>query len=76
MYNKQITCCLTGKFEFYTREELTRLLNDNGIKVLSSVNKTVSYLICGKNPGSKLEKAKKLGVELVSEDQINTVLNI
>lgn len=75
-YDRKITCCLTGKFEFYTRNELIKRLNDNGIKVSSSISKNVSYLICGKNPGSKLEQAKDLGVNIISEDQINSVLGI
>ena len=72
--DKKMVCCITGKFESYTRSELINILNNHGIDVSSSVTKDVSYLICGNKPGSKLEHAKNLEIEIVFENQISSIL--
>ena len=68
-------CCITGKFEKYTRSEIIDILSDKNIGVSPSVSKNTTFLLCGKNPGSKLEKAKKLGVKIISEDNLDDFIS-
>ncbi len=64
---KGLTFVLTGELENFTRKEATEFLESLGAKVSSSVSKKTSYVIVGKNPGSKFRKAVKLGVKTVDE---------
>jgi DNA ligase (NAD+) len=58
-----------------SRDELKNLLMSEGAKVTSSISKNTDYLIAGENAGSKLEKAKTLGVRIVDADNINTFVD-
>lgn len=58
---------ITGKLS-KGRKDIERLILENGGNVLVSVNKVLDYLIVGESPGSKLDKAKKLNVKIISED--------
>jgi DNA ligase (NAD+) len=51
-----------------TRDEAGEKIKLKGGKTSSSVSKNTSYIIAGANPGSKLDKAEKLGVIILSED--------
>lgn len=62
----EFTYCITGSFEGITRDEIKAIIENAGGKVSSSVSGKTSALIVGENAGSKAEKAKKLGVSLVS----------
>ena len=64
---KGLTFVLTGELENFTRKEATEFLESLGAKVSSSVSKKTSYVIVGKNPGSKFRKAVELGVKTVDE---------
>jgi DNA ligase (NAD+) len=57
---------ITGSFEGYAREDLEKLIRENGGKMQSDVSKSTSFLLLGKDPGSKLGKAEKLGIEILS----------
>src|SRR5262249_11647157 len=57
------TFVLTGTLSTMTREQATETLERLGAKVAGSVSKKTSYLIAGADAGSKLEKARQLGVE-------------
>jgi DNA ligase (NAD+) len=61
------TFVLTGTLDKYTREQVTEVILTHGGKVVSSVSKKTDYLLAGENAGSKLEKAKKLGVTIITE---------
>lgn len=64
------TFCITGTLSV-TRDEFQALIKSHGGIPVSSVSKNTNYLICGVNGGSKLSKAEKLGVEIISEQQFN-----
>ncbi|MFC5044653.1 NAD-dependent DNA ligase LigA [Aquimarina hainanensis] len=60
---------VSGVFEKVSRNELKKLIENNGGKVSSSISSKTSYVVAGANMGpSKLEKATKLGVAIISED--------
>ncbi|CAM3062590.1 NAD-dependent DNA ligase LigA [Streptobacillus felis] len=59
----------TGKFTNLKREEVKELIEKNGGIYLSSVSKNLDYLIVGEKAGSKLEKANKLGVKILTEEE-------
>jgi DNA ligase (NAD+) len=59
----------TGRLTSMTREEAKRLVERAGGIVSSSVSRETDYLVVGENPGSKLAKAKRYGVELLREEE-------
>jgi DNA ligase (NAD+) len=61
------TFVLTGTLPKRSRPEAERLIKQHGGKVTGSVSKATSYLVAGEDPGSKLEKAKGLGVAVLDE---------
>lgn len=66
---------ITGSFEEYKREDLKKLLSLMGAKVQSSVSSKTDILICGLKPGSKYDKAAKLGIEIVNEKKLSQLLS-
>ena len=62
------TFVLTGTLSNFSREEASDKIIMFGGKVTSSVSKNTDYLLCGANAGSKLTKAEKLGVSILSEN--------
>ncbi len=65
---------LTGALEGYSRDEAAALIKERGGKVSGSVSKNTDYLLMGEDPGSKYEKAKALGVSILSEEQFRKML--
>lgn len=63
------TFVITGTLSKYTRDEAEKLIVSLGGKVSSSVSSKTDYLIVGSEPGSKLEKARALGVKTISEGE-------
>ncbi len=61
------TFVLTGSLEHFTREEAGNIIEKFGGKVSSSVSKKTSYVIAGKDAGSKLTKAQDLGIKILTE---------
>jgi DNA ligase (NAD+) len=61
------TFVITGTLDAYSRDEASRLLTERGAKVTSSVSRRTDYVIAGANPGSKIDKARELGVEILDE---------
>lgn len=70
---ENLTFVITGSLS-KGREEFKKLIEDGGGKVSGSVSKKTSYLLCGSDAGSKLEDAKKHGVNILSEDDFTKLL--
>ncbi len=68
------TFVLTGALENYTRAGAAAVIKKRGGKVSSSVSRQTDYLLVGADPGSKLEKAKKLGVKILDEEAFASLL--
>ena len=68
------TYVVTGTLEGYTREEATAALEELGAKVSGSVSKKTAGVIAGENPGSKLAKAQKAGVPVLTEQDLVALL--
>lgn len=69
-----LTFVLTGTLPTYSREEAKALIENNGGKVASSVSKNVQYVLMGEDAGSKLDKAKKLGIPTIDENQFKRMI--
>jgi DNA ligase (NAD+) len=65
---------ITGTLEGWTREEAKAALEALGAKVTDSVSKRTTGVIVGESPGSKAQKAEKLGVPVLSEDDLRALL--
>jgi DNA ligase (NAD+) len=68
------TIVLTGSLPTLTREEATERVTAAGGRVTSSVSKKTDYVAAGESPGSKLEKAERLGVEVIDEEGLLAIL--
>jgi DNA ligase (NAD+) len=64
------TFVLTGTLAKYTRDEAKKMIEDAGGKVAGSVSKKTDYVVAGTDAGSKLEKAKELGVAVIDEEEM------
>src|SRR5262249_3961419 len=65
---------VTGTLESFTREEAKAALEELGAKVADSVSKKTAGVIVGESPGSKVAKAEKAGVPLLTEDDLKALL--
>ncbi len=65
---------LTGSLESLTRDEAKEKIAALGGRVTSTVSKKTDYVVVGTDPGSKVEKAKKLGIEVVTEKKLKQML--
>lgn len=74
-YFSQKGVVITGKLENFTRDEIGKIVLDMGGEVQSSVSKRTNILICGENAGSKLEKAQKLGIEIINEEKFLSLID-
>ena len=61
---------VTGTLQAYSREGIKALIKENGGKSADSVSKKTDYVVVGDNPGSKAEKAEKLGIPVITEQQL------
>jgi len=68
------TVVLTGTLATMTREQATEALERLGAKVSGSVSKKTTYVVAGSDAGTKLEKARQLGVEVLDEDAFRDLI--
>lgn len=68
------TFVLTGTLPTFNRSDASALIEQNGGKVSSSVSKKTSYVLAGEDAGSKLTKAQTLGVTVISEEQLLSMI--
>jgi DNA ligase (NAD+) len=65
---------LTGTLDSMTREQATALIEERGGRVSSSVSKKTDFVLAGRDAGSKLEKARELGVQIMNELEFGAML--
>ncbi len=70
-----VTVVVTGTLSRYGRTEIEEVIRQNGGKASSSVSAKTGFVLVGENPGSKLDKAQKLGVRIVFEDEFEQMIN-
>lgn len=71
---KGLTFVFTGALKDFTREEAKELVEKQGGRVASSVSRNVDYVVVGESPGSKYEKAKKLGLKIIGEEEFKKMI--
>lgn len=70
-----LTCIITGSFPGLSREQLKERLNTRGIRVVTSLSKNVDFLVAGDKAGSKLKKARELGLPILQEIDVKLLLD-
>ena len=65
---------LTGSLSHYTRSEASKIIESLGGEVSSTVSKTVNLVVAGEDAGSKLQKAQRLGIEIIDEQQFDSIV--
>jgi DNA ligase (NAD+) len=68
------TVVVTGTLENYSRSEIKELIKNLGGRSASSVSKKTDFVLAGDNPGSKVDKAKTLGVEIINEEEFGEMI--
>ena len=66
---------LTGSLESYTRSQAAKLIEEAGGEIGSSVTSKTTLVVAGEAAGSKLDKARKLGVKIIDEKTLKMLLN-
>lgn len=67
------TFVITGTLEKRSRQEMTQFIQQHGGKVSGSVSKRTDYLVAGEDAGSKLQKARELGVPVLTEGELEAM---
>jgi len=67
------TFVITGTLPTFSRDDAKVFIESHGGKVTDSVSKNTSYLVLGESPGSKYDKAKTLGVKIISEEELRAL---
>lgn len=64
----------TGELEGYSRQEASNIVKSLGGRVVSSISKNIDYVVVGKEPGSKYDKALKLGLNIIDEKEFLKII--
>ncbi|MBI5352995.1 MAG: NAD-dependent DNA ligase LigA [Chloroflexi bacterium] len=70
-----LTFVVTGTLPTLTRDGVKEFIEGNGGKVIDNISKTTSYLVLGEKPGSKLDKAKSLRIQIIDENELRKLAN-
>lgn len=68
------TIVVTGTLQNFTRQQIEEAIRNTGAKASSSVSKSTDFVLAGDSPGSKLDKARQLGVKVISEKEFEAML--
>jgi DNA ligase (NAD+) len=68
------TIVVTGTLENFSRQQIEEAIKNAGGKASSSVSKSTDFVLAGVNPGSKLDKARHLGVKVINEKEFTEIL--
>jgi DNA ligase (NAD+) len=68
------TFVLTGELKNFTRDRAKDIIRKAGGEISSSVSKKTDFVVFGENPGSKYDKARELGIKMVSEGEFEELL--
>jgi len=72
-----LSIVISGVFNYHSRDKYKELIEKNGGKNVSSISAKTSFILAGDNMGpSKLEKATKLGVKIMNEDEFLSLINV
>ncbi|MCS7230829.1 MAG: NAD-dependent DNA ligase LigA [Elusimicrobiota bacterium] len=71
-----MTVVFTGELESMTRSKAEEIVKQLGGNTSGSVSKSTSLVVVGKNPGSKYEKAKQLGIKIINEEEFLKMINV
>jgi DNA ligase (NAD+) len=69
-----VSFVLTGTLESFTRDEAAALITRRGGRVTSSVSRKTGYVVAGQDPGTKLDKARSLGVKVLNEAEFSRMI--
>lgn len=65
---------LTGTLQDFKRDEASKIITDNGGEIMSSVSKNTTLVLAGESAGSKLDKARALGIKIIDEDTFKSLI--
>jgi DNA ligase (NAD+) len=68
------TIVVTGTLENFSRQQIEEAIRNAGGKAVSSVSKNTNFVLAGENPGSKLDKAKQLGIKVIDEREFLKII--
>ena len=68
------TFVFTGGLDHFTRDDAQQAVEAAGARVASSVSKKTSYVVVGRDPGSKLDQARTLGVTILTEQEFASLI--
>ena len=68
------TFVFTGALKEFSRDEAKRIVEELGGRAASSVSRNIDYVVVGEKPGSKYDKAKKLGLKIISEEEFKKLI--
>jgi DNA ligase (NAD+) len=72
---KGLKVVLTGSLSSYSRSEAAKKIEEKGGEIQSSVTKSTNLVVCGENAGSKLDKARSMGVKVIFEEEFLKMLD-
>ena len=72
---QEINFVITGTLPTLSRSDAKNLIEENGGRVMTSISKKTTFLLCGENAGSKKTKAENLNIKIIDEKQLRLLIN-